>query len=288
MQFLKNCFIFLGVTRKSLPAKPVTTPRNSSTRTRTRNTESTHARTARVLEAMSVEKKLEKRLLRSKSAGINRLTTDQFTYSTEQQSSEQSSPEHSSKNMSEQPPSEFVLYKESKHYDNIIKSKTTPGHTGGKVRRESGESKKKPRISTSARTLTVPQTGGDEDGDDISEAGTYTIEVDKEVQSARQSIDQIFNVPSKLDTLRMVPRRPAVQKQTAVDNYSTSNTDTDINGNIEDGRDIDLVKPRGSVDDDSVGRDSGVKSENEVNNEVWHNAVETQDDVSTVIAKLCR
>ena len=184
-------------------------------------------------------------MLRSKSAGFSKAgSIDDYLNSMEQCDDRENNAKVAVQKTEVNPPPEYVLYKEAKHYDSIIQSKSSTNRRRGGGEDSGG---KKPRVNTSSRSLNVPRPAEDEDN--LSETGTYTIDNDKDVQSARQSIDTLFNVPDRLESLRMrtsgylPPRQqPKGHQPSHVDHEDNDSgghvtghvmADGDINGNFE-------------------------------------------------------
>ena len=195
-------------------------------------------RGGRLNSSLSVEKKLEKRILRSKSAGVSL--------------GKQGGADGAAALDEQHPPQEFELYSEAKMYDSMIHSKSAHtleskrlGGGGGGDSRPTRRSRHSRGGGAAGREMmlrsrSVPRALP-ADPDDASEAGTYTIDMDnKEIMKARKSIDQIFNVPGK--RLYMSKRAPvktasasafhAVEKTTVRDVRAVRSEHVDINANV--------------------------------------------------------
>ncbi len=122
------------------------------------------------------------------------------------------------------------------------------------VKKQSAEIKETVVVTSPTADLSVPKQsrkqdgGGKQDGDNLSETGTYTIESDavsKEIEDARKSIDQVFGVGAQNEADNLVA---AGAPGPLVDN----------NGNIEmadtDEDDVGEELPHDSApDSDKVG-----------------------------------
>ena len=224
---------------------------------------------ARSAEVKGVEKRSEKRLLRSKSAGLSLHRQNAIPLEDTEMTS------------SQQPPSEHDLYSEAKLFDRTLHSqsasncveqkKATPVTSDSRPTRRS-------RITKTTRDMllrsrSVPRALPLDD--DVSEAGTYTIDAPHEtrdVAKARKSIDEIFNVPGKRSYVSRHARADgpvtssAFKPVTGVSRGSLLNKPSDVNGNVNSGAGArageadqeDVFSPRRSEthkdgDDDKVG-----------------------------------
>ncbi len=129
------------------------------------------------------------------------------------------------------------------------------------VKKQSAEIKETVVVTSPTADLSVPKQsrkqdgGGKQDGDNLSETGTYTIESDaisKEIEDARKSIDQVFGIGAQNEADNL-----------AADNLAAGGAPgplVDNNGNIE----------MADTDEDDVGE------------ELPHDSLPEADKVSTL------